>query len=48
MQYLCKKLAQYNEYLISTVDTDGLVLQHQGFSSHSAEYALVCFLAFNG
>ena len=22
----CMKLAQYNEYLISTVDTDGLVL----------------------
>ena len=48
MQYLCKKLAQYIECLISTVVTDGLVLQHHGFSSHSAEYALVCFLAFKG
>ena len=24
--------------LVSTVDTDGLVLQHQAISSHSAEY----------
>ena len=39
MQYICMKLAQFNEYLISTVDADGI-------SSHSAEYALVCFLAF--
>ena len=33
------KLGQYNEYCISTVGTDGLVLYHQGISSHSAEYA---------
>ena len=32
------KVAQYNEYLVSTVDTEGLVLQHQGISGHSAEY----------
>ena len=32
------KLVQYNEYLVSTVPTDALVLQHQGISSHSAEY----------
>ena len=31
------KLVQYNEYLVSTVDTDGLVLKHQGISSYSAE-----------
>ena len=24
------KLIEYSEYLVSTVDTDGLVLQHQG------------------
>ena len=32
------KLVQYNEYLVSIVDTDGLVLKHQDISSHSAEY----------
>ena len=32
------KLSQYNAYLISTVDTDGLVFLHQGISSHSAEH----------
>ena len=42
------KLKQYNEYLISTVDTDNLVLQHQGISSHSAEYAFMHFLALKG
>ena len=40
------KLAQYNAHLISTVDTDGQMLQHQGISSHSAEYALMCFPVF--
>ena len=33
------KLDQYSEYLVSIQDTDGLVLQHQGISSYSAEYA---------
>ena len=33
------KLLQNNDYLVSTVDTDGLVLQHQGISNYSAEYA---------
>ena len=33
------KLVQYNKCLVSIVDTDGLVLQHQGISGHSAEYA---------
>ena len=32
-------LVQYSEYLLSTVDTDVLVLQHQGISSYSADYA---------
>ena len=27
-----------NEYLISTIDTDGLVLKHQAISSRIAEY----------
>ena len=44
----CKKLVQYNEYLISTVDTDGLVLQHQAISSHSAEYTPMHFQLFMG
>ena len=39
----CLKLAQYNEYSVSTVDTGGLVLQHQGISSYNAEYASICF-----
>ena len=40
------KLVQYIEYLVSTVDTDALVLQHQGISSHSDEYAPMCFQLF--
>ena len=43
MEYLGMKLLQYNGYLINTVDADGLVLLHQGISSHSAEYALMRF-----
>ena len=42
------KLYKYNEYSISTVATDGLVLQHQGISSHSADYAFMRFLVFKG
>ena len=34
---------QYKEYLITTVDTDALVLKHQGISSYSAEYAPMHF-----
>ena len=43
------KLVQYNEYLVNTVDTDGLVLHHQGISSHSAEYtpAVYGLIAFS-
>ena len=40
------KLVQYNECLISTEDTDDLVLQHQGISSLSAEYASMRFPVF--
>ena len=42
------KLDQYSEYIISTVVTDALVLQHQGISSHRAEYASMCFQLFMG
>ena len=37
------KLGQYYEYLVSIVDTDGLVLQHLTISSHSAEFVPICF-----
>ena len=42
------KLVQYNECLVSIVDTDGLVLKHQGISSHSANYAPMHFPVFKG
>ena len=48
MYYLCIELFQYNEYFVNTVGTDGLVLQHQGISSHSAEYPLMHFQLFMG
>ena len=48
MQYLFMKLAQYNEYLMSTVNTDGLVLEHQDIRSHSAEYVFLCFVVCKG
>ena len=37
------KLVQYNNYLVSTVDTDVLVLYHQGISYYSAENAPMRF-----
>ena len=40
------KLVQYNEYLISIVDTDGLM--HQGISSHSGDYAPMHYPVFRG
>ena len=40
------KLIQYSKYLLRTVDTDGLVLYHQGISSHSADYAHIRFQVF--
>ena len=42
------KLVQYNEYLVRAVDTDGLMLQHQGISSYSAEYVLMQFQLLMG
>ena len=30
------------QWILNTVDSDGLVLQNQGISSHSAEYAPMC------
>ena len=33
------KLVQYNEYRVTTVYTDGLLLQHWGISSRRDEYA---------
>ena len=44
------KLVKYNERLVSIGDTDGLVLQHQGISSHShaADYAPMRFPVFKG
>ena len=31
------KLFQYNEYLVSTMDDDALVLNHQGINGYSAK-----------
>ena len=42
------KLVQLIEGLISTEDTDGLVIQHQEISSHSADYAPMPFPVFKG
>ena len=42
------KLVQRIECFISTVDADGLVLLHQGISSHSADYAPMRFPVFRG
>ena len=42
------KLVQQIECSISIEDTDGLVLQHQGISSHSADYAPMRFPVFKG
>ena len=37
------KIVEYNEYLLSTIGTDGLVLYHLNISSHSAQYAPLRF-----
>ena len=42
------KLAQYYEYLVSTVNTEDLGFWHQGISSYSAEHAPMCFQLFMG
>ena len=38
------KLVQYNDYLPNIVDTDYLVLEQQGISWFSAEYASMHYL----
>ena len=42
------KLVQHNECLISIEDTDDLVLEHQGISSRSADFAPMCFPVLKG
>ena len=42
------KLFQHDDYLFRAVATDVLVLQHQGISSNSAEYATMQFQLFMG
>ena len=42
------KLIQYNEYLVSTMDTDALVLKHQGISIPRAAYTTMHFQLFKG
>ena len=42
------KLLKYNQCLVSIVDTDGLVLYHQGISSHVADYAPMRFPVLKG
>ena len=42
------KLVLNNEYLVSNVDTDGPVLQHQRISGHSTEFASMGFQLFIG
>ena len=42
------KLDQHNACLMSIVDVDGLVLLHQGISSHSDDYAPMRFTVFKG
>ena len=42
------KLIQYKDYLVSTVGTDGMLLQHQGIDSWSVEYASMRFQLFMG
>ena len=42
------KPVQYNECLVSIVDSDGLVLWHQGISGHGADYAPMRFPVFKG
>ena len=42
------KLVQYNDCLVSIVDTGGLMLKHQDISIHSADYAPMRFPVFKG
>ena len=42
------KLVQYNEYVISTVGTDGLVIKHRDISGQSEEYTPMGFQLSRG
>ena len=42
------KLDQCNEYLVSTVATEGLVLQHLAISSYHADYVPMNLQLFTG
>ena len=42
------KLVPYDEYIVSIVGTDGLVLYHQGISSYSVQYTPLYFQLFMG
>ena len=44
IENICMKLVQYNGYIPNTVDTDYLVLEQQGISWFSAEYASMHYL----
>ena len=48
MKYWGVESLKYNEYFINTVDIGDLVLQHQGVSSLSVEYAPMRFPVFKG
>ena len=48
MQHFCLKLVQYSKYIPIAAGTDGLVLQHQGSSSYSADYEPMHFQLFMG
>ena len=48
MQYFRVKLIKYNNYFVNTVDTDSLLLWHQGISSLSVDYVSMCFHVFMG
>ena len=40
MEHLCMKLVPYDKHLVSTLDTDGLVLYHKGVrATLLADYA---------
>ena len=46
MKYFSITLVQYNQHLVNTEDTDGLVLEYQAICGYSAEYAAMHFHLF--
>ena len=52
LQYKCNiyvwNYSQSHQYLVSTVNTDGLVLKHQGISSPRVDYAPMHFQLLMG